>query len=42
MSQKWGDPWPTKQKRLFPPDEACVLDNFLGCLPYAASVGTGR
>lgn len=29
MSQKWGAPRPTKQKHLFPPDEAPVLDNFL-------------
>lgn len=31
LSQKWGDPRPTKQKRLFPPDGAPVLDNFLDC-----------
>lgn len=42
LSQKWGDPSPTKQKRLFPPDEARELDNFLDCPPNAAPVGIGR
>lgn len=37
MSQKWGAPRPTKQKHLFPPDEAPVLDNFLDCPPQATA-----
>lgn len=31
LSQKWGDPRPTKQKRYFHPNKALVLDNFLDC-----------
>lgn len=39
LSQKWGDPGPTKQKRLFPPDEAgCLTTSCIVCLP----VGLGR
>lgn len=42
LSQKWGDPGPTKQKHFFPPGRGWVLDDFLYCLPCAAPVGKDR
>lgn len=38
LSQKWGYPGPTKQKRLFPPDEAQGLTtSWIACLERSPS-----